>query len=492
MEKAKLTNKRIFGYCAGDIFGGGAFTLVGLLFMNFLTDNIAISAAAVGTMLLIGKIWDAIIDPFIGSLSERIKSKKGKRRVFFLAGIFHISAAFTLLWLPLGAAPMWLKIIYYVFAYMLFATSFSLTMVPYHAMLPELTDDYKQRNKVVGIRAIFSNTSTLVAGVVPMLLINLFPDPNIGYLVMGICFGVFYAIPWIFVFYATRGIDIPNTEEKISVEKVNIIRNFIDNAKIVLRNRSFRLMIGLYLLSYTAIDVFMAIFIYFVKWYLNLPGQYTILLGIFIIFQILSIPVYIVLANKLGKRNAFAIGCGIWAFGAILMFFIVNPSTSRLLIYANTFLMAIGAGGVAYLPWAILPEVMDVEELISGEKKDGIYSGFMTFIRQISQAIALQIVGIYLEVLDYNVGKLSEGCNSDNTCIFTALDDSVKSGIKAFASFAPAALLIAALAIGIALPLNNKNYVLMKIEIEKRNADEPTKRILEKISGHKYEDLGKK
>ena len=491
MEKAKLTNKRIFGYCAGDIFGGGAFTLVGLLFMNFLTDNIAISAAVVGTMLLIGKIWDAVIDPFIGSLSERVKSKKGRRRVFFLAGIFHISACFALLWLPLEAAPMWLKIIYYVFAYMLFATSFSLTMVPYHAMLPELTDDYKQRNKVVGIRAIFSNTSTLIAGVVPMMIINLFSDSNIGYLVMGICFGIFYAIPWIFVFFATRNIDIPNTEDSIKIEKVNIIKNFFENAKVVLKNRSFRIMIGLYLLSYTAIDVFMAIFIYFVKWYLNMPGQYTILLGIFIIFQILSIPGYIILANKLGKRNAFAIGCGIWAAGAILMFFIVSPETNAFVIYINTFLMAIGAGGVAYLPWAILPEVMDVEELISGEKKDGIYSGFMTFIRQISQAIALQIVGIYLDVLDYNVGQLSKTC-SDNACIFNALDGSVKNGIKIFSSFAPAILLIAAIAVGLALPLTNKSYVLMKIEIENRNADEPTQKMMEKISGQPYEKLGKK
>ncbi|MGI6378159.1 MAG: MFS transporter [Bacilli bacterium] len=489
MEKTFLTKKRIFGYCAGDIFGGGAFTLVGLLFMNFLTDNIAISAGIVGSMLLIGKIWDAVIDPFIGSLSERIRSKHGKRRIFFVAALFHITAAFTLLWLPLASLPLWFRIIYYTLAYMAFATSFSLTMVPYHAMLPELTDDHKRRNKIVGIRAIFSNVSTLIAGTVPTILIGLFNKSGTGYLVMGLCFGVFYMLPWIFVLIATKGIDLPNDQEEKAV-KQNIIANFIKDAKTVLRNRSFRIMISLYLLAYTAMDIFMAIFIYYAKWYLNMPGQYVILLGIFMVCQILSIPFYVFLANRTGKKQAFSLGCGIWAGGALLMFFLASPSASSIVIYATALIMAFGAGGVAYLPWAILPEVMDVEELISGKKKDGIYSGFMTFIRQLSQAVAMQIVGLYLEMLDYNVGQLSSS-ECDHACVYNSLTDSVKTGIKAFSSFAPFILLIAALLVSLKLPLTNQSYPLMKKEINERNADLKAQKVMEDISGLPYECLGK-
>ncbi len=488
----KLTTKRMFGYCAGDIFGGGAFTLVGLLFMNFLTDNIYIGAAAVGTMMLVGKIWDAFIDPFIGSLSERVRSKVGRRRIFFLAGIFHIAPAFALLWLPLETLPLWFKIIYYTFAYMLFATSFSLTMVPYHAMLPELTTNIKKRNRTVGIRAIFSNCSTLIAGTVPMMLVNLVgKEHSYAYLVMALCFGVFYAIPWIFVFLSTKEIDHPG--EAQPKEKVHIFKDFFSNAKMVLRNRSFRIMLGLYLLAYTGMDIFMAILMYYVKWFLNMPGSYTILLGIFLITQILSIFIYIKLANVIGKRFAFVTGASIWAIGLILMLIMASATANPIMVYIPTFIMALGAGGVAYLPWAMLPEVMDVEELISGKKKDGIYSGFLTFIRQLSQAIALFIVGIYLDTLDYSIEELAESCGgNNNSCIYAGMDASIKNGIRYFAVFAPFILLIASLTVATLYPINNLTYPMIRNEITNRNTtDESVKKHLEEISGQPFEKLGK-
>lgn len=138
MEKKQKNLRGILAYCIGDIYGGGAFVVVGTLFLRFLTDSVLISAGIAGTMLLVGKIWDAIIDPFIGNLTDHSPSKYGRRRVFFLAGVFHIGAAFVALWLPIQGSLV-IKVIYYVMAYMLFATSFSLTMVPYHAYLADIT-----------------------------------------------------------------------------------------------------------------------------------------------------------------------------------------------------------------------------------------------------------------------------------------------------------------------------------------------------------------
>ena len=230
-NKKELTSKKMVGYCLGDIFGGGAFTLVGMLYMNYLTDNILLSGAQVALMLFIGKIWDAIIDPFIGNISEKARSKVGKRRIFFLSGIFHIGASFTALWVPLSNAPVWLKMIYFTLAYMLFATSFSLTMVPYHAMLPELTDDLEKRNRTVSLRSIFSNCSSMISGLVPAMLIGFFGSKfgdAYAYLGMGLAFGIFYTIPWIFVFFSTKGLDDENTaimgEKQEKTESKNIFK----------------------------------------------------------------------------------------------------------------------------------------------------------------------------------------------------------------------------------------------------------------------------
>jgi len=533
MKKQPLTTKKMLGYCLGDIFGGGAFTLVGMLFVNYLTDEMGFVgeyAVVLTVMLLITKVWDAIIDPFIGSLSEKARSKVGRRRVFFLAGIFHIGASFLALWMPIHNVPMVVKIIYFTLAYMLFATSFSLTMVPYHAMLPELTDDLKLRNKTVSIRSIFSNCSSMIAGLIPSMLVGF-----LGYFGMGICFAIFYTIPWIFVFFSTKGIDLPceeiTKEEKVS--KPNIFKEFIENGKVVLSNRSFRKLLGLYLLSYTAMDIFMAIIIYYVKWYMGIWqvkllgfGAYVLLLGIFMIFEVLSIPIYTKLANKKGKRFAFLLGSGTWAAGTILLFLLANPcltvdvslNLTIILLFIPLAVMGFGAGAIAYIPWAMLPETMDVEELKSGERKDGVYSGFLTFIRQLVQAIGTGIIPLFLWLIGYHVDDLIVGVFADNGFIstseavlnggvvLTSLDDLIKNlgrteylsvvgqiepnvilGIKIFTTAAPCLLLLGSFLVSIFYPIDNKGYELLKNEIKNRNTtNKEDIAVLEKMIGSKY------
>lgn len=503
-SQQKLANKTIIGYSLGNIFGGGAFTIVGTLFLEFLTgSNVLISASIAGGMLLVGKIWDAFIDPFVGDLSEKIKSKYGKRRVFFLAGIFHITASFTLLWVPLGKAKLFVKIIYYTLAYMLFATSFSMTMVPYHAMLPELTSDINQRNKIAGIREIISNCSSLIAATIPTIIIAAADKFNqsLGYLTMGLVFGIFYAIPWIFVFKSTKKLDTPSNQ--ISTEKIQLngFKSFFKNGKIVLKNRSFRIMLGLYLLSYTAIDIFMAILIYFIKWYLNLRVPYFVLAGIFMVAQLLSIFAYIKLASKKGKRTSFIFATCLWSAGLVLMFLLASHTANVFSIYLCALVMGLGAGGVAYTPWAILPDVMDVEEVISGSRKDGIYSGFLTFIRQLSQGVAMLIVGIYLDAIDLNVASLTESAinilgNPTATelqnFIFSNMSEPVKFGIRCFSCFGPIVLLMAAMMVSTKLPINSLTYPIVQKELKNRGSlNENEQKTLEKITGIKYDNLPK-
>jgi len=522
-KKAEFTTGKMLGYCVGDIFGGGAFTLVGMLYMNFLTDDILLSAAAVGVMMFIGKIWDAIIDPFIGNISEQARNKMGRRRVFFFAGIFHIGACFLALWVPMTSAPVWVKCIYFTLAYMLFATSFSLTMVPYHAMLPELTNDLKKRNKTVSIRSMISNASSMISGLVPAMLVTFGATimPQASYLFMGLCFAIFYTIPWIIVFNATRGLDESNIEGP--KEKIKIFEGFFKNAKTVLRNKSFTKMLGLYLLSYTAMDIFMAIIIYYVKWYLGIYGIdnvlglgiYTFLLGIFMIFELLSIPVYTILENKIGKRKSFIISTALWSSATIVLIFMSSPemyAISKMFVIIPVALMGFGAGGVALLPWAMLPETMDVEELISGERKDAIYSGFLTFIRQLSQAVALLIVGIFLDSIDYGIGDIiKELTNSgviefaadgsyklasalegaEYQAVFNVMPEGAKLGIKYFTSLAPAILLMLSMIVSFSYPIDNNNFILIHNEIKNRNTNSKEDlETLEKIVGKKnYKEM---
>ena len=485
-HKNKLSFKQIISYASGDIFGGGAFALVGLLFLRFLTDSALISAGIAGTMLLVGKIWDAIIDPFIGHFTDNSRSKAGRRRIFFLAGVFHITAAFTLLWIPLNTV-VWVKAIYYTIAYMLFATSFSMTMVPYHALLADMTKSYNERNRLVGTRTIVSNLSTLIAGVVPLLIVNAFADKQIGWFVMGLSFGVFYAIPWIFVYLGTKEITVELSKEKFEMNPFVI---FLKNSKVVLKNRSYMLLLGLYIFGYTAIDAFTAINIYFVADYLGIPSAYTILIGIFIITQMLFVPIYIKIANTWGKKFSHMTGALIWII-TLLLIMLIQPGTSPIIMYIASFFMGAGASGVAFSPWGMLPETTDVEELISTKRREGIYSGFMTFIRQLSQAVALFLTGLFLDFVGYQVPVIA------NQVVLQS--QTTLNGIKLFYSLAPSVLLVISILFTLSYPLNHKTYNLLIKEIErlknkrsKEKVASSTKATLENITGQKYKNLYKK
>lgn len=484
--KPRLSWRTILSYSVGDLFGGGAFTLVGLLFLKYLTDSALIAGSIAGSMLLIGKIWDALIDPFIGSLSDRARSRHGRRRVFFLAGIFHIVAAFALLWLPLQA-EMWVKVIYYTVAYLLFATSFSMTMVPYHAMLPDLTSDYGERNRIVGVRSVLSNFSTLLSGVVPMMIINAFVSQQNGYFGMGIAFGIFYAIPWIFVFRGTKGYDRSSVTDE--GKTYSLIKGFFTNAKQVSRNRTYRIQLATYILAYTATDIFMAILLYYIDDYLFMHASYTALIGIFIITQMIFVAVYVKLANRIGKKKAFMLGAGIWSLGLVMGLF-MNPEAPVAFLYVIAFVMGAGASGTAFLPWAMLPEITDVEQLISSKRREGIYSGFMTFLRQLAQAIALFLTGVYIDLIGYQVPLIP------GETLLQSLQ--TQQGIKWFFSLAPVLLLLAAIVVVRRYPINPETYRIMKEEIARRSAGEPaekvspeTKRVCELVSGHPYENLWK-
>jgi len=154
-SKMRTANRPVgFGtlvaYGLGDIYGGGSFMIVGLLFMFYLTEVVGLSPALAGLVFGIGKVWDAVTDPLMGYISDRTQSRFGRRRVYFLAGIIPIAISFILMWVPLRVHSQGALFAYYSVAYILFATVFTMVMIPYSALAAELSGDYKVRNRLSG------------------------------------------------------------------------------------------------------------------------------------------------------------------------------------------------------------------------------------------------------------------------------------------------------------------------------------------------------
>jgi len=469
----KVTVKNLIAYGSGDIYGGGGFFIVGMFFLFYLTEVVGLSPALAGLVFGIGKIWDAISDPLMGYISDRTRSKYGRRRVFFLIGIIPITLTFILMWVPVSFNSQFALFLFYSVAYMLFATVFTMVMVPYSAMAAELSGDYRVRNRLSGARLFFSGFSSLLAATIPKIIIDSYNNPpSRGYLIMSVVFGIFFALPWIFVFLGTW-----NTPHSSSP---SVSKNFMKEFFTIFRNRSFRIHLLMYICAYSAMDMLMALFNYYLTYSLKRPGLYSIAMGTLMIVQLSMIPVYVKIANVKGKRFAYRMGLSIWIIGMVGTLFL-NATTS---VYIVAIVCAvIGSGTVCaiYIPYAILPNVIDVDELMTGSQRSGVYSGAMTLTRKLIQgALVMPLIGLFLQM----VGFVSNSVQSEQ----------VLARFFIFFVGGPSLFIIAGIIIASWFRLSPKNSDILAQELErlrnggkKEDVTPSVKDVCETLSGIPYE-----
>lgn len=394
-------SNNVFGkiaYACGDIYGGGSFLIVGLLLLVFLTKVEGLSGVWAGAIIFIGKVWDAVTDPLMGILSDRTKSKHGRRRLFFLLGALPVFASWVMLWHSFGITNETVKIIYYIITFMFFSTSFTVVMVPYNAILADMTNDYNKRSAYTGVRLSFSAGAAILCGIVPGMIAGSYETQQTGYLVMAIIFGIIFGLSWIAVFLGTW----ENTKRQ-SKAGFSYKEWFS-----VLRNKSFRSYSLAFIFSQMAIDIAMALAVFYLSVSLQKDYLFETAMGSILVVQLMFIIIFSRVAQKLGKKAPGYIAAVVWIVANIFIFSF-TPQTPDVLIVAVCALIGIGAAGCNLVSWSILPDISDVDELMTGKRREGLYSGVSTFLRKLSGGIVVGATGIMLDIFRYNDAAVSTG-----------------------------------------------------------------------------------
>lgn len=482
----KPTMKNIFSYAVGDLYGGGAFFIIGALFLVFLTDVAKINPALAGTIILVGKIWDAVTDPTMGYISDNTRSKFGRRRIYFLIGILPIFLSWVLLWSSFGLETNVGKFIYYLLIYLLFNTVFTLVMVPYNAMPAEMTPDFRARSKLITIRMLFSQGGMLLGAVLPLTIVNLFKaNPGVGYMVMATAFGLIFSIPWIFVFRGTYELH-KHTEPKQPMTFRAISKKIAGDFGSTVKNKSLRIHSAMYITAYVSMDIFNALLIYFIRDYLQMYGKYQFLLGIVVIIQMLSLYVVMKLVNRLGNARTYRIHATVWIV-AIVLLFLVRPTVPVWVVLAIGAVVGFGLSGCVMTPYNMLAFVVDADQMITTKRREGIYAGMMTFLRKIAQALALFLVGLGLDYVGYQKPI------NDVVQIQSA---STLEGIRLMFFIAPLVLLLIGIIASFRFKITPHNHVILMSEIDRLNAggkksavDEESKAVAQDVTGLPYDRL---
>ncbi|NMA72330.1 MAG: MFS transporter [Firmicutes bacterium] len=390
-ERVPWRTRLIYG--SGDLFGGGAYNIINFYYLIFLTDVAHVRPALAGIIVLASRIWDAVSDPLMGSITDRTRSRFGRRRPYFLAGSVLIFLAFALHWYAPAFASETARFAYALFSYIFFATVFTLVMVPYSALAAEITLDYHERTRLNSVRLAFSLGAGVAAALVPMPIVRAFPTPQEGYLPMGIIFGLLFAAPWPVIFLHIRERPELQTPLPSQAAAQPAFRRWTRFFLEPLQVRAFRLLVGMHLTAYLTIDVLSALFAYYATYSLGRPGMLNLLLGAVVISQILFLPVYTRLSRRLSKGGAWRVGALVTGAGTAALY-LVPPEVPGWLLYGLAAWVGAGLSGACMLPWAIFPDVTDVGELAFGERREGSFSGLMTFFRKVASAVALFIVSI--------------------------------------------------------------------------------------------------
>ncbi len=463
--KKNIASKISYG--SGDIYGGGAFLVFSLLYMNFLMLVEGLPIIATSAIIFIGKFWDAVTDPIVGRLSDKTRSKYGRRRLYFLIGIFPVFLSFIMLFYSFGLEGTTAKIIYHTFAYMFFGTAFTIVMVPYNAILSDMTSDYNERTAFTTVRMVMSGAASLICAVVPGLIIKAVgggvngPAQKSGYLVMASVLAVVFGLCWLVVFLGTT-----EKKELPPVEKITV-KGWIS----LFRNKPYRNFLGIFLSFQICVDLVLALFIFYVDIVVLKYASYELLMGVLLVCQILFMLIFGSVAKKKGKAFPLYIGIPLWMLTSLLFAF-VNSGTPTAVIIVFAVLIAIGASAGNLSTWSMLTDIFDLDEIQTGKRREGIYSGLTTFMRKFASGVAVFLLGVGLQALgfdqtEYNLIKSKAVGDFDPSAYAQA---GIVSGIKWMFILLPFLLLATCIFFVTKNKINKKRFdaVLKGIECFKR------------------------
>ena len=466
-------------YGAADIYGGGAFVVISTFFTVFLTKALGMPPALAGTIPLIGKVWDAVTDPVMGNITDRTHSRFGAKRFYILIGSFISAITFILMWVPLEQATIGLKYIFYMVMYMLFSTGFTIVMVPYNALLPDMIDDYTLRGSYTGVRMAFSAFGNILAGLLSTLIITDNTDSG-RYMLVALIFGAIFCIAILITFFGTW-------EKQKPVIKISLKESFTQSFT-VYKSRCFKMFILIFIFGQAATDFVTGLAVYYIDDVLNAygGGRFTYLMGVILISQFIGMLIFNPVMAKTDKKMPILIGFPVRITATLAMLFFSHEGANFTVILALTFIVGLGMAGSSVTIYAILADMADVDELITSINRPGTCSGMATFIRKICAGLSISVIGILLAMVGYDETIASAGMRQAA---------STQSGIAYIYIFVPVLLCVITIFITAKFPMNKKEFLIIKKEIARRKGEDNSKitpeeiAVCEKVTGFRYDRL---
>lgn len=412
----KTTVLPMINYSYANMYMGGAGYIISMYFTVFLTDVVNLSLNQAGIVVMIATVWDAITDPVMGIITDRTRSKTGKHRRYLLWGIPLMAVSYTLLWNSYGldgSGNSSKAMLYFIIVYMLYKTAYTIIGVPHTAMLPELAPEYNLRTQYNSVGYLFNSAGMVPSFGIVVLILALFgSNDNITsqskapFLVIGVVLSVFFSVS-VFLTYA-------KTKEKSSLDNVNdkldvsyIIREYV----LVFKNKSFRQYFFMSLAYQFATGFYANSKVYYIKYLANQYSKYAIFNAVAGVAEAGAFPLNYALTIKHGKKKCGSIVTPLMVAGLAIGLIMQSGGSLfwTVMMMISMILYPFGMSGLGFVSTNIFPDLTDVDELITGRRREGVISTFSTLIKKSISGVMAALVGFTLQGFGLVTGdKVSE------------------------------------------------------------------------------------
>jgi glycoside/pentoside/hexuronide:cation symporter, GPH family len=386
-ERVPLWLKLVYG---APSFAGAAMTIpIAIHMTKFYSDVVLVPLGFLGIAIAVARALDAISDPLVGFFSDRTRTRWGRRRPYMILAAPVCAVFFYLLFTPPPQLSGRDAVLWFAGTFILYSLAHTTYVIPHYALGPELTLDYNERSTLFGVREGFVILGTIVAALLPGVLIQRLGNERSVFFTFSLFFGTILIVLYTLLAVVVR--ERPDFYERKPSP-------FIPGIRRALRNRPFRILLATYVVASIPGAIPGTLMPYFNEYVVrpaNPPLWLAIFLGAYFGAGFLFLPAWVWAARRFGKRPTWLASFAMGTTGGAAMFFIGQGDTTALLLLLCWAGSAFGAG--LFLGPAIQADVIDYDELHTGKRREAQYAAFWSILPKFvvipSAAIPIAFLG---------------------------------------------------------------------------------------------------
>ncbi len=413
-NKVPMTQKIAFGF---GMLANQMFPAIISIFIVVLVESLGFPGWMWGVVSLVPRLFDAITDPIMGFISDNTKSRWGRRRQYVMLGAIIMGISFIIMWQLFKDNSLDYNFYYFLFTSLVFYLGLTIFSVPYVAMGYEMSDDFHERTNIMAIAQFIGQWAWVIAPWFWILMDDKdwFPSSEVAVRELAVWVAIicmiFAMIPAIFIkSKSTLNEDYESITFSSILKKLHTI--FIVNFGEAFKMKPFRKLCIATFLVFNAFQT-VAAFTYFIIvyylfngvtgpdgawWWPTLFGSVGALVTSFIV-----IPIVAKMSKILGKKKAFMVSQSVSIIGYILLWFLFIPGKPYMFLFALP-LFSFGIGGLFTLMMSMTADVIDLDELNTGKRREGIFGAIYWWMVKFGFGIAGGLSGVIFSIIGFESG----------------------------------------------------------------------------------------